>query len=64
VKDRHCRASDDTSLNSGRPSVLGKLMRIGLEPGPEVEGRRQKRDGTSSFRVDELNNHTKISKLK
>jgi hypothetical protein len=30
------RASDDTSLNSGRPSVLGKLM--GIDLGPDVEG--------------------------
>lgn len=30
------RASDDTSLNSGRPSVLGKL--IGTRRRPENEG--------------------------
>ena len=32
-----CSASDDTSLNSGRPSVLGKL--IGIDLGTEVKER-------------------------
>ena len=43
-----CRASDDTSLNSGRPSVLGKLMGIDLgAEGLEVEGRAASSISTS-----------------
>ena len=35
-----CRASGDTSRNSGRPSILGKLIGMDLAAGRyEVEGR-------------------------